>query len=708
MVASAVALKHDPAQGSARGTHRAQATDWKRVAYLLQLSRALDDIEESKLLPERKVLYQFSARGHDFAQILLGLNLTDPHDGVTVYYRSRPMMLALGVDLEDAAAGPLARSGSFSDGRDIGVVFNMPGRGGPTVLPSCGGVGAQYTPAAGWAQAIRYRREALGQTDYSRSIAVVLGGDASVATNGFWSALTMATTQRLPMLFYIEDNGYGISVSSQHQTPGGNIAANLRSFAGLTLLEGDGADPRDAADLTSRAVELVREERGPVLLRLTVPRLSGHSGQDTQAYKSAEVVARERARDPLGRLHRFLVPGMLAESEWTDLADRARRDVGVAVERALARPQPDASRVTSHVFSEVGADGAPDIQVQGGLAPEGHQFPPSTTVARPEAARINMLTAIRRTLDVELASNDKMVVFGEDVGPKGGVHGATLGLQEKFGHARVFDTSLSEEGIIGRAVGMAVAGLLPVAEIQFRKYADPAAEQLNDCGTMRWRTRNRFAAPMVVRMPGGFFKCGDPWHSQTNEVAWVHGIGWRVAVPSNAEDAVGLLRSSLRGNDPTIFFEHRAMLDGAWSRRPYPGDSFVVPFGVARLIRPGTELTVVTWGAMVERCELAAAASHVQAEVLDLRTLSPWDKTAVLASVNKTRRCLIIHEDNLTAGFGAEIAAVVAQEAFFSLDAPVERLTMPDIPSPHAPVLLEAAVPSVERITRAIQNLASL
>src|SRR5438477_388670 len=247
-----------------------QASGWARVASLVHASRALDDIEETRLLPERKVLYQFSARGHDLAQILLGLQLTDAHDGVSVYYRSRPVMLALGVDLEDAAAGPLARSGSFSDGRDIGVVFNMPGRGAATVLPSCGGVGAQYTPAVGWAQAIRFRREALGDATYSQSIAVALGGDASVATNGFWSALTIATTQRLPMLFYIEDNGYGISVSSQQQTPGGNIAANLRSFSGLTILEGDGTDPRAAADLTHRAVELVRDERAPVLLRLTV------------------------------------------------------------------------------------------------------------------------------------------------------------------------------------------------------------------------------------------------------------------------------------------------------------------------------------------------------------------------------------------------------------------------------------------------------
>ncbi len=682
--------------------------DWRQVTYLLHASRALDDLEESRLLPERQVLYQFSARGHDLAQILLGLQLTDPHDGVTVYYRSRPVMLALGVGLEDAAAGPLARAGSFSGGRDIGVVFNKPGRGGATVLPACGGVGAQYTPAAGWAQAIRYHHEALGEGDYTHSIAVVLGGDASVATGGFWSALTMATTLRLPMLFYIEDNGFGISVPSQLQTPGGNIAANLRSFSCLTLLEGDGADPLQAAQLVAEAVRRVRAERGPLLLRLTVPRLCGHSGQDTQAYKSPETISLERARDPLQRLQRFLIPRVLSEQDWTGLAGDARRDVELAVEKALARPLPDPSSLTRYVFAEHTADGALDVQEQGGLAASGHAFPRGGHEPRPEPARINMLTAIRRTLDVELASNPRMVVFGEDVGPKGGVHGATLGLQEKHGRARVFDTSLSEEGIIGRAVGLALAGLLPVPEIQFRKYADPATEQLNDCGSMRWRTGNRFAAPMVVRIPGGFFKCGDPWHSQTNEVAFVHGIGWRVAVPSNAEDATGLLRSALRGNDPTLFFEHRALLDGAWARRPYPGDEYVVPFGVARRIREGTEVTIVTWGAMVERCERAAAASAVEAEVLDLRTLSPWDKDAVLLSVRKTHRCLIVHEDNITAGFGAEIAACVAKEAFFSLDAPIERLAMPDIPSPHSPLLLEAAVPGVQSITRVIQQIASV
>ena len=544
--------------------------------------------------------------------------------------------------------------------------------------------------------------------DAKGCIAVAHGGEASTATNGFWSALTIATTQRLPLLFFIEDNGYGISVKSEFQTPGGNIAANLASFRDLRIIEGDSSDPQRVADVVADAVSATRDGSGPVLLRLLVPRLSGHSGQDTQAYKSAEEVAAERARDPLARLHAQVVPHVMSQSTWDSLQAQARDEVEQALARVEQRPVPDAKLATRFVFSEQREDGSIEVQQQGGLLAESIEVSAGTEHAHSEGPRINMLTAIRRTLEHELATNPRVVVFGEDVGRKGGVHAATLGLQERFGAARVFDTSLSEEGIIGRAVGMSLSGLMPVPEIQFRKYAEPAMEQLNDCGTMRWRTANRFAAPMVVRMPGGFFKCGDPWHSQSNEVQFVHAIGWRVAMPSNAEDAVGLLRAAMRGNDPTIFFEHRAMLDGAWARRPWPGDDFIVPFGKARRTRSGSELTVVTWGAMVERCEQAADESGIEADVLDLRTLMPWDREAVLASVRRTRRCLIVHEDNLTAGFGAEIAATLARDAFFDLDAPVERLTMPDVPSPHSPVLLEAVLPSVPRIVHAIRELASI
>jgi len=673
------------------------AIDWAEVARLVTTSRALDHLEETRLVPEKKVLYQFSARGHDLAQVLLGSRLTDPNDAACGYYRSRPMLLALGVPVEDALGSSMGRAGGYSDGRDIGAVFNYPNPGGASALPMCGGVGAQYTPTAGWAQAIEYHRKVLGNAAYTDAMAVVLGGEASVAANGFWSALTIATTQQLPMLFFIEDNGYGISVPSSYQTPGGDIAANLASWQGLTILSGDGTEPAEAARPVAQATEHVRARKGPVLLRLTVPRLQGHSFQDTQTYKSEEFVASEWARDPLPKLKSYLVSAVLNEAEWDAIEAEARAEAERAREVAEARPvsQPDA--VLRHVFF----DG--EHAAQGGLQASAERLPIGTQTATPDGQRINMVTAIRRTLDQEMELNDRVLLFGEDIGPKGGVHAVTLGLQEKYGHDRVFDTSLSEEGIIGRAVGMAIAGLMPVPEIQFRKYAEPATEQINDCGTMRWRTNNRFAAPMVLRIPGGYFKCGDPWHSQTNEVAFVHTPGWKVAVPSNAEDAVGLLRSSLRGHDPVIFFEHRAMLDFAWARRPWPGDDFVLSFGKAKLTREGSDITIVTWGAMVPRCEEAAEGRS--ADVIDLRTLMPWDSAAVLASVRKTRRCLIVHEDLQTGGFGAEIAAVVADEAFLDLDAPVARLTMPDILSPHNPVLMEWALPSVDKIRAKIDEL---
>ena len=684
------------------------AIDWRSVLRHVAVSRALDDLEEFTLLKERKVLYQFSARGHDLTQVLLSTQLTGAQDGVGGYYRSRPLLLGLGLPLEEALASTMMRAGGMSDGRDIGVVFNMPRKVGACVLPVCGGVGAQYTPAVGWAQALRYRLTQLGEQSCRGSIAVAHGGEASTATNGFWAALNIVTTERLPFLFYIEDNGYGISVSSQQQTPGGNIARNLASFRGLRVLEGDGSDPLAAAALIKDAVAGVRSGEGPALIRLLVPRLSGHSGQDTQTYKSAEEIGAEKARDPFAKLREQLVPHTISQTDW----DLEVSEASALVARTLAdverRAAPDVKRIQRYVFSETRADGSLDVQQQGGLRGAGVVPSPGSERAEPQGPRINLVTAVRRTLEHELAVNPRMLVFGEDVGRKGGVHAATLGLQERFGAERVFDTSLSEEGIIGRAVGMAAAGLMPVPEIQFRKYADPAAEQLNDCGTMRWRTVNRFAAPMVVRIPGGFFKCGDPWHSQSNEVQWLHGVGWRLAMPSNAQDAVGLLRSALRGNDPTIFFEHRSLLDGGWARRPYPGDEFMVPFGKASLLREGSEVSVVTWGAMVERCEQAIEASGKSADLLDLRTLSPWDQEAALASVRKTRRCLIVHEDTMTAGFGAEIAAVLAKETFFDLDAPIERLAMPDVPSPHNPSLLDAVLPSVETITRAIVDLAEI
>jgi len=674
--------------------------DWKEITRLILTSRAIDEKEESELVPAKKVLYQFSARGHELIQTLLGTKLTHKHDAASAYYRSRPLMLSLGLSVEDAMAAPMGKSGGYSDGRDIGVVCNLPTLDGPTVLPMAGDVGSQYTPAIGWAQAIEYRKQVLGEEEYEGAISAILGGDGSVATNGFWSAINIATTQHLPVLFFIEDNGYGISVSSELQTPGGNIANNLHSFNNLKIFKGDGTSPEESAGLIDEAVSYIRQGKGPALLRLRVPRLNGHSFQDNQAYKNQELIEEEKANDPLIKLKEYLVPDELSERVWKNLEKKTKDEIDAAAEKAWNRPDPNTADTRKYAFFEEG-----EIQKVGGLAPEGHSFPEESEQPEPEKQRINIVEGVRRTLRYELETNPKLLVFGEDVGLKGGVHAATMDLQSEYGEERVFDTSLSEEGIIGRAVGLAYAGLMPVAEIQFRKYADPATEQLNNCGTIRWRTANRFAAPIVVRMPGGFAKCGDPWHSMCNEVFFAHAIGWQVAFPSNAEDAVGLLRSAMRSNNPTMFFEHRNLLDAKYARRPYPGDEFVVPFGKAKKLQNGKELTIITWGAMCERCEDAVNELGVSADIIDLRTLIPWDKQAVRDSIQKTNKCLIVHEDNATAGFGAELTAFIMQNCFNYLDAPVERITMPDIPVPYNINLMESVLPNSEKIASKIEGL---
>lgn len=677
--------------------------DWKRAADILLLSRSIDDLEENELVPEKKILYQFSARGHEMVQILLGMHLTDPNDAASAYYRSRPLMLTLGLSPEDAISSGMAKSGGYSDGRDIGVVCNRPDRDGVKVLPMAGDVGSQYTPAAGWAQAVEYRKNVLKEDEYSGAISVILGGDGSVATNGFWSCLTMATTLKLPVLFFIEDNGYGISVGSEFQTPGANIANNLYSFKNLRIFDGDGTNPEEAAGLIGQSVQYVRGRKGPALIRLTVPRLNGHSYQDNQAYKEDKEIKEEQMNDPLVKLKSFLVPGTLSENEWTELEKKNRKTAREAADAAWNRSDPDKSKIEKFVFFE----DTGKVQTIGGLLAEGIEQPDGSNQPKPEKQRINIVEGVRRTLEKELELNDRLIVFGEDVGAKGGVHAATLGLQKRFGEERVFDTSLSEEGIIGRAVGLAYGGLMPVAEIQFRKYADPATEQIKNTGTIRWRTANRFAAPMVVRMPGGFAKCGDPWHSESNEVFFAHITGWQVAYPSNAEDAVGLLRKAMRSNNPTIFFEHRNLLDSKYARRPYPGDEFVVSFGKARKLKEGDEITIVTWGAMCERCEEAVDQTGVSADVIDLRTISPWDRESVFDSVQRSNRCLIVHEDTRTAGFGSEIASEISDRMFQHLDAPVQRLTMPDIPMPYNVGLMNYVLPSTEKISEKIRELIS-
>jgi 2-oxoisovalerate dehydrogenase E1 component len=674
--------------------------DWLKVARLVLLSRQLDQLEEEKLTPQGKVKYQFSACGHELAQVLVAQALDHPHDAAMVYYRSRPFALACGLSAVEALAAGMARTGSPSQGRDVGVMFNLPRRHGPTILPASGDVGAQYSPIAGWAQAITYRKRILGETEWAGAIGVAMGGEGSVAANGFWAALNIATTLRLPMLFFIEDNSFGLSVPVALQTPGGDIGANLSAFKDLKVLSSDGTDPEQAWDAIHAAVEYVRSGSGPCLLHMHVVRLSGHTFIDDQSYKSQATRAAEAQRDPLLRLQEFMLSNGTTSEKWEELVKVVQEELALALEEAEAAPQPDPGMAPRYVFFES------EAPQQGGLRPEETMIPLGESIPRPSGARINLVDAIRRTLEAEMRCNPRMLVFGEDVGAKGGVHGATLDMQAHFGAERVFDTSLSEDGIVGRSTGMALAGLLPVPEIQFRKYADPAHEQIDDIGTLRWRTANQFAAPLVIRIPVGFGKVtGDPWHSISGEAIYAHLLGWRIAYPSNAEDAVGLLRTALRGDDPTIFLEHRALLDTREGRRAYPGNDYCLPFGKAAQLSQGGELTVITWGAMVGRCLQAAEAFAGRVSLLDLRTISPWDEATVLASIRQTGKALVVHEDNLTAGFAGEIIAAIASQAFTYLDAPIERLATPDVPIPYNEGMMEAVLPGVESIRAKMDHL---
>ncbi len=675
--------------------------NWLEVAHHVLLSRKLDTLEVQQLTPQGKVKYQFSAMGHELAQVLLAQTLDHPHDGATVYYRSRPFMLARGLTAADAIAAGMARSGGPSEGRDTGEMFNLPGLGKLTVLPTSGNVGAQYSPAAGWAQSIRYHTQVLEEPEWNGAIAVAMGGEGSVAANGFWAALNIVTTMGYPFLFFIEDNEFGLSVPSLCQTPGGNIAANLQVYENLKTIDADGTDPDLTWQAIQQAVGFIRTEGGPCLLRMRVPRLLGHTFVDTQAYKSPEQRQEEASRDPLPKLKAYLLENkILDEQGWIRIEAQVDQELRDALAAAESIPEPDPATALQHVYY------AGKNPTQGGLHPLGFNLPVGTPNPEPHGARINLIDAVRRTLEVEMERNPRILVFGEDVGVKGGVHGATQGMQSRFGADRVFDTSLNEDGIIGRSTGMALAGLLPVPEIQFRKYADPAHEQLNDLGTLRWRTVNHFAAPVVVRMPVGFArKTGDPWHSVSGEAVFAHFIGWRIAYPSNAEDAVGLLRTALRGDDPTFFFEHRALLDGPEARRPYPGDNFCLPFGNAARLEDGSELTIVTWGAMVHTCLEAAHDFPGRISLLDLRTILPWDVSGVMQSVQHTGKLLIVHEDTVTNGFAAEIIATVNQQAFTFLDAPIKRIATPDIPIPYNINMMNSVIPNATQVKEAIIDL---
>ena len=668
--------------------------DWEQVARLLLVSRALDIKEETECLPNREMGYHYSASGHELAQLMLALTLDHAHDAAAVYYRSRPFMLGVGMTPETLLAASFGRASSPSEGREAGMAFYKPSHGGVTVLPVAAHAGTQFTPAVGWAQSIRYRAQVLGEKAWQGAITVALGGDGAVATNGFWAGLTVATTEKLPVLFLIEDNGYAGSVPADKQTPGGNIAHNLASFQNLTILEANGSDPAEVAASVSLAVSLLREGDLPVLLRVKVPRLSGHSSRDNQAYRSVKERIEVRKRDPLYHLRQWLVPKRLTMHAWQELSTEADALVAQAYHKARSLSQPAPASATSNLFFTSSSHKKPLTQSR------------QKQAALTHSKAVTLSQAIRLTIRHEMKHNPHLLLFGQDVGAKGGVYGTSLGLQTQFGAQRVFDTALNSDGIVGRALGMALAGLFPLPKISSRLYLDSAVEQLRQIGTLRWRTANQMAAPMVLRVPIGFSEeINHPWHALSNEASLARLPGWRLVMPSNAQDAVGLLRHAMRGNDPTFFLEHRNLLNHPQASRIYPAYEHTLPFAQAAHLSTGRHLTVVTWGAMVYRCAKAAQAFPDAIELLDLRTLIPWDKDTVLDSVKKTSRCLIVHEDNGLAGLGAEIAATIAQERFMCLDAPIKRLTGANLPVPYSSRLINEVIPSIERIRAAMEDM---
>ncbi|MDQ5822868.1 MAG: thiamine pyrophosphate-dependent enzyme [Chloroflexota bacterium] len=674
---------------------------WLSILQRALISRAMDDLEVTKEYRpnpdkplEGKLKFQFGAKGHEVPQLISAALLNHPHDAATVYYRSRPLMLGVGLSPWEAFASNMHKLEGVSGGRDIGVVFNHKQPGGVTVLPASGDVGAQFTPAVGWAQAVRYRVEVMGEQEYDGAVALVHAGDGATSTNGFWSAINIAGPRKLPYVMLIEDNQYALSVPWRYQSAATSVVDNLANFQGLNIQSVEGGDIVELYNALYSAISSARQGGGAQLVHVRVPRLTGHNWQDPAAYKTPEEKEQDLRRDPVTRLIAYLqqehgVPEGKVE-EMQQQAELFAREQAEAAWREGTDPQ--VGDCLKHLFAPART--------------------PASTTPLSEGPRLTMQQAIKQTLDDEMAHDPAVLVFGEDVGAFGGVHRVTEGLQAKYGEARCFDTSLNEEGIIGRAVGMSMNGLRPVPEIQFRKYADPAHEQITDAGSLRWRTNGRFGGPMVMRIPVGYqVMGGDPWHAVCGEAVFAHLPGWQIAYPATTTDAVGLLRTALRGDNPVVFLEHRLLYRYREANAPYPGPDYEVPFGKARVAREGNDALIVTWGDTVyrsiEAANAVAQATGAETRVLDLRTIVPWDKEAVMEAVKEIGRVLVVHEDTITCGFGAEIAAQVAEEAFMYLDAPVRRVAAEDVPSPTHHNLFEEVMPTSSKIQKALEELVS-
>ena len=692
--------------------------DLLRIYRAMYLSRRIDD-REIQLKRQNKTFFQISGAGHEGVLAAAGLVLRPGHDWVYPYYRDRALCLMLGVTpLEMLLQAVGAKDDPNSGGRQMPCHWGIPRL---NIFPRSSATGMQYPQAVGMAEAsLYYERfpkalaqaqkaplgeEARHQTD---EIVYVSGGDGSTSEGEFHESLNAACLRKLPLLYMIEDNGWAISVPVKFQTAGGSISKLVANYPGLHLEECDGSDPLASYGAVRRAAEYCQARKGPALVHAHVTRPYSHSlSDDEKLYKTDEMREQEAHRDPIPKFGLFLVrEGIADEKGLESLEAEVDREIREATDQALLAAPPTKESILVNQYS-------PDID------PTSSRFESEAHFSGEPRTMVEMVSL---TLADEMARDERIVVFGEDVADasnegdlnhvkgKGGVFKATVGLQRRFGYERVFNTPIAEALIVGSALGMATRGLKPVAEIQFFDYIWPAMMQFrNELSLVRWRSNGDFKAPAVIRVAtGGYLTGGAIYHSQSGESIFTHTPGIRVVMPSTALDLCGLLRTAIRCDDPVMFLEHKHLYRQPYNRSPYPGPDFTVPFGKARVVREGKDISIVTYGAVVHRAEVAAAQLEregISVEIIDLRSLAPFDWEAIAATVRKTNRVIVAYEDMLSWGYGAEIAARIAEHLFHDLDAPVRRVAAMDSFCAYQPLLEDEILPQSSDLAAAVRDL---
>jgi 2-oxoisovalerate dehydrogenase E1 component len=672
------------------------------------LSRRLDD-KEVQLKRQNKIFFQISGAGHEAVLTAAAMALKPAYDWFYTYYRDRALCLQLGVSpaemLYEAVGAAIDPA---SGGRQ------MPSHWGHkdyNIVSASSPTGTQFLQAVGSAEAsLRAKLLGISEGFNKDEVVLVTTGDGTTSEGEFWESLNSASNLKLPVVYLVEDNGYAISVPVEVNTAGGSISKLVRSFPNFLVEEVDGCDFVASYEVMKRAVQYARDRKGPALVHAQVIRPYSHSLSDDETmYRPAAEREADAARDPITVFPKWLVAeGHATEAELKTIEDEIDVLILAATDDALAQPQPTADTIYYGVYS-------PDVD------PTGEQF---DTEDDPKFTGdpTTMVDLLNACMKDEMRRDGKILMFGEDVADvsreqhldkvkgKGGVFKVTWGLQKEFGSARVYNSPLAEANIVGRAIGLAIRGFKPVVEVQFFDYIWPAYMQIRDeLATMRWRSNNNFAAPVVIRTTYGGYIRGAIYHSQTGASLFTHCPGLRVVCPATALDANGLLRTAIRCEDPVIFLEHKHLYRQTYNKSANPGPNFMIPFGKAKTVREGTDVTLVTYGATLQRAVTAAnavAEEGISVEVIDLRTLSPWDRETVFASVKKTSRVIVAYEDSLSWGYGAEIAAEIANECFAWLDAPVKRVASTDTFVGYAPQLEDAILPQVETFKVAYREIA--